>query len=61
MTAHQLVDNLARPGANVTGLANFAVQLSAKRLEYLKAASKLGLTLLRIEARSNCREHSREW
>src|SRR5215831_46856 len=34
----KLVDNLARPGANVTGLANFAVQLSAKRLEYLKEA-----------------------
>jgi|SRR5262245_123795 len=77
----KLVDNLARPGANVTGLSNFAVQLSAKRLEYLKeavpglsrfallinpnvhitqryieeseaAAGKLGLKLLRIEARS---------
>src|SRR5262249_23491074 len=34
----KLVDNLARPGANVTGLSNFAVQLSAKRLEYLKEA-----------------------
>ena len=33
-----LVDSLARPGANVTGLANFAVQLSAKRLEFLKEA-----------------------
>lgn len=34
----KLVDGLARPGGNVTGLANFAVQLSAKRVEYLKEA-----------------------
>jgi len=34
----KLVESLARPGANVTGLANFAVQLSAKRVEYLKEA-----------------------
>ena len=34
----KLVDSLAHPGGNVTGLANFAVQLSAKRLEYLRAA-----------------------
>jgi putative ABC transport system substrate-binding protein len=34
----KLVDGLARPGGNVTGLSNFAVQLSAKRLEYLKEA-----------------------
>ena len=34
----KLVDSLARPGTNVTGLSNFAVQLSAKRLEYLKEA-----------------------
>jgi putative ABC transport system substrate-binding protein len=32
----KLVDNLARPSGNVTGLTNFAGQLSAKRLEYLK-------------------------
>jgi putative ABC transport system substrate-binding protein len=77
----KLVSSLARPGANVTGLTNFAVQLSSKRLEYLKeavprlsrvallinpnvhitdryveeseaAAARLGVTLLRIEARS---------
>jgi putative ABC transport system substrate-binding protein len=32
----KLVDNLARPSGNVTGLTNFAGQLSAKRLQYLK-------------------------
>jgi putative tryptophan/tyrosine transport system substrate-binding protein len=31
-----LVENIARPGGNVTGLSNFSVQLSAKRLQYLK-------------------------
>jgi putative ABC transport system substrate-binding protein len=31
-----LVESIARPGGNVTGLSNFSVQLSAKRLQYLK-------------------------
>jgi putative ABC transport system substrate-binding protein len=31
-----LVESVRRPGGNVTGLSNFSVQLSAKRLEYLK-------------------------
>jgi putative ABC transport system substrate-binding protein len=35
----KLVDSLARPSGNVTGLSNFAVQVAAKRLEYLKAAT----------------------
>jgi putative ABC transport system substrate-binding protein len=34
----KLVDNLARPGGNVTGLSNMAVELSTKRLEFLKEA-----------------------
>jgi len=33
-----LVDNLARPGRNITGFTTTNVELSAKRLEFLKAA-----------------------
>jgi putative tryptophan/tyrosine transport system substrate-binding protein len=33
-----LVDSLARPGGNVTGLASLAVELNTKRLEILKYA-----------------------
>jgi len=36
--ASKLVDSLARPSGNVTGLSNFAVQLAAKRIEFLKTA-----------------------
>lgn len=36
--ASKLVDSFARPSGNVTGLSNFAVQVTPKRLEYLKAA-----------------------
>lgn len=32
------VDSLARPGANITGLTNFAAELTGKRLEILKEA-----------------------
>ena len=31
-----LVETVARPGGNATGLTNFSVELSAKRLPYLK-------------------------
>jgi putative ABC transport system substrate-binding protein len=33
-----LIDSLARPGGNVTGVTDQSVELSAKRLEYLKEA-----------------------
>jgi ABC transporter substrate binding protein len=49
----KLVDSLARPGTNVAGLSNFAVQLSAKRLEYLKeAVPRLSRVALLIGGRS---------
>ena len=31
-----LVESIRRPGGNATGLANYSVELSAKRLQYLK-------------------------
>jgi putative ABC transport system substrate-binding protein len=33
----KLVENMARPGGNITGLTHIAVELSAKRMELLKA------------------------
>jgi putative tryptophan/tyrosine transport system substrate-binding protein len=35
----KLVEGIRRPGWNATGLTNFSVELSAKRLEYLKEIS----------------------
>jgi putative ABC transport system substrate-binding protein len=41
----KLVENVRRPGWNATGLSNFSVELSEKRLEYLK---KIVPTLSRV-------------
>jgi putative ABC transport system substrate-binding protein len=44
-----LVESIARPGGNATGLSNFSVQLSAKRVQYLKeivpSATRVGLLI----------------
>src|SRR6266567_9370511 len=44
-----LVESIARPGGNVTGLSNFSVQLSAKRSQFLKeivpTATRVGLLI----------------
>jgi putative tryptophan/tyrosine transport system substrate-binding protein len=50
----KLVDSLAAPGGNVTGLSNMAVELSTKRLEFLKEAlphlSSVALLITSINA-----------
>jgi putative ABC transport system substrate-binding protein len=42
-----VVSSLARPGANITGLATLSPEISGKQLELLKAiVSRLSLVLL---------------
>jgi putative ABC transport system substrate-binding protein len=54
--------SLARPGGNFTGVANFAWELGAKRLEYLHlmvpAVSRVGV--LMVPRNSNCENELRE-
>jgi ABC-type uncharacterized transport system substrate-binding protein len=47
-----LIDSLARPGGNITGVGEFAAELSAKRLEALKDAfpSLRKIAMLRVVA-----------
>jgi putative tryptophan/tyrosine transport system substrate-binding protein len=48
-----LVDNLARPGGNITGLTNIAAELAGKRLELLKeTVPKLSRVALMWEPRN---------
>ena len=52
-----LVESLARPGGNVTGLASLSRELAGKRLELLKeAVPKLVRVAVLYEPRSNLRE-----
>jgi putative ABC transport system substrate-binding protein len=52
-----IVANLARPGANVTGLTNISSQLAGKRVELLKEvipkASRMALLLDQIQSRTH--------
>jgi putative ABC transport system substrate-binding protein len=46
----QLVDSLARPGGNITGLANMALELTPKRFELLKELVGLSRAALLVNA-----------
>ena len=50
---HQFVANLKRPGANVTGIANLAAELTAKKLQLLHEliANAAAFALSRIRFR----------
>jgi len=50
----KLVDNLARPGGNVTGIANFSAELIPKRLDILKGIIP-GLSRVALLANMNAR------
>jgi putative ABC transport system substrate-binding protein len=56
-----LVDSLARPGGNITGISTLSQDLNGKRLELLKEAvpklSRVGI-LFHVEAQSSCRRGS---
>jgi putative tryptophan/tyrosine transport system substrate-binding protein len=55
--AEGLIDSLARPGGNITGLTNISPQLSGKRLELLKevvpGASRVAVFGPRADSRRN--------
>jgi putative ABC transport system substrate-binding protein len=55
--ADGLIDSLARPGGNITGLTNISPQLSGKRLELLKEvvprASRVAVIGPRVDTRLN--------
>jgi putative ABC transport system substrate-binding protein len=52
-----LVDSLARPGGNITGLASLATELNTKRLEILKDVvpklARVGLLAARLRVEAN--------
>jgi putative tryptophan/tyrosine transport system substrate-binding protein len=56
----KLVVNLARPGGNVTGLTNIALELSAKRIELLKHAVQ-GLSHIALLLNANDQVGSRRY
>jgi putative ABC transport system substrate-binding protein len=70
-----LIDSLARPGGNVTGVTRLTRDLSGKRLELLKEAvpgiSRIGVLLVAdspsmkeavgIRARGGCASHNLHW
>ena len=46
----KLIDTLARPGGNITGLANMALELTPKRFELLKEVAGLSRAALLVNA-----------
>jgi putative ABC transport system substrate-binding protein len=59
--AEKLVDSLARPGGNITGLTRLTDELSGKRLELLKEAvpgiSRVGILTGSGDLRGNMRDY----
>jgi putative ABC transport system substrate-binding protein len=56
----KLVDNLARPGGNMTGLTNMAVELVPKRMEILKEAIP-GLSRMALLVNASAPEAARRY